>query len=597
MTAFETLEEKINHLLTQEDSSLSDLRAGMLEIEEFIGSEDYASLPAEERGRLQNTRKDLKARIRGLQDGDGANGGANGGNGGGNGAPAGVPAPAAQVGEAPAWGAAQPQAEGRGHNPVAEGQMEAAEKLFYSGRYAEAIKLYDRVLQIEPAWERARQHHAEAENYLRTGYIPSVALPSEAASSFGKAQSAARVGRYHDALALLQKAQASLRDLGIQRWQEGQEFEQKLQENIDAENVFEDGLEFFRQGKVDEAIDAVETASRATGLPKYGDKALELRRIKESMRSISDVLNSPSPELRAISGAKGSLDALFAEYGANPAFQRLKGRLEAVIPRVVDPLKDQVRASKAQADKSPTLEGTLYLAREAKSQLEAIRNLEAMDEGLERLQTEVDKQLREAQRLEEELQRANTVYENKKSWPAEAARISGEVRRRYPNDPEVIRLNRSLRRYHASLAGLKLLGAAGGLILIGLLGWFAFGRARAYMLSLTPTPTATGTATFTPTATGTVTPTTTGTITPTLRPSLTPTPMLGMAERTIWARGGCYEDHPALGRIPIDGEVRFMPSERRFDEFNRECVLVEYNNGFTSIIGWVLIADIQGTPE
>ena len=98
--------------------------------------------------------------------------------------------------------------------------METAEKLFYSGRYAEAIQLFDRVLQLEPNWERARQHRSEAENYLRTGYIPAVALPTEAASAYGKAQSAARVGRYADALALLEKAQNSLRELGILRWQE-----------------------------------------------------------------------------------------------------------------------------------------------------------------------------------------------------------------------------------------------------------------------------------------------------------------------------------------------------------------------------------------
>jgi hypothetical protein len=115
------------------------------------------------------------------------------------------------------------------------------------------------------------------------------------------------------------------------------------------------------------------------------------------------------------------------------------------------------------------------------------------------------------------------------------------------------------------------------------------------MLSLTPTPTATPTATATSTATPTRTPLPTATITPTLQPSLTPTPLRGIARRTVWARGGCYEDHPALGRIPKDGEVRFMPHERSFDGFNRECVLVEYNNGSSSIIGWVLILDIQGT--
>ena len=83
----------------------------------------------------------------------------------------------------------------REHNPAAESQMEMAEKLFYSGRYAEAVQIFDRILQVEPNWERARQHRTEAENYLRTGYIPVVALPADAASAYGKAQSAARVGR------------------------------------------------------------------------------------------------------------------------------------------------------------------------------------------------------------------------------------------------------------------------------------------------------------------------------------------------------------------------------------------------------------------
>jgi hypothetical protein len=32
--------------------------------------------------------------------------------------------------------------------------------------------------------------------------------------------------------------------------------------------------------------------------------------------------------------------------------------------------------------------------------------------------------------------------------------------------------------------------------------------------------------------------------------------------------------------------------ERRFDEFNRECVLVEFRGSDFSIIGYVLMADV-----
>ena len=186
--------------------------------------------------------------------------------------------------------------------------MTEAEKLFYGGHYAEAIKLYDQVLQIEPDWDRARQHRSESENYLRTGYIPSVALPAEAATAFGKAQSAARLGRYQDAMALLNKAQSTLREIGIQRWQEGQEFEQKLQQNIDAEIVYEEGMKLFAQGQFDEGIDRVETAARATGLPRYNDRVQAMRQVREQLRQATEILNASTPTPKAVARAKNILD-------------------------------------------------------------------------------------------------------------------------------------------------------------------------------------------------------------------------------------------------------------------------------------------------
>ena len=40
-----------------------------------------------------------------------------------------------------------------------------------------------------------------------------------------------------------------MREMGIQRWGEGLEFEQKLQESIDAENAYQEGLKFFEDGR------------------------------------------------------------------------------------------------------------------------------------------------------------------------------------------------------------------------------------------------------------------------------------------------------------------------------------------------------------
>jgi hypothetical protein len=395
---------------------------------------------------------------------------------------------------------------------------------------------------------------------------------------------------------MLSKAQSVLRELGIQRWQEGLEFEQKLQENIDAEIAFNEGLQLFEEGKIDEAIERVETAARATGLPKYSDKAGAFRKVKDAIRTINETLSSPTLDPQTVTQAKSDLDVLYGEYGENPAFQRLKTRLETMIPRAVAPLQDQARALKAQAERAVTLVETMFQGRQAKSQLDQIRNLAEFDDNLDFLQKDIEKLIRDVARYQDELSQANAAFENNRRWPAQAARISKEVRQKYPNDPDVIRLERALSGFKFSSTLLKI-GAF--LLLIGaiiLIGWLAVGQFRAYLISLTPTatPTATLTPTLTPTSTSTFTPTITPTPTATYTP--TPTPFVGAALRDIWARSGCYEGFNAIGRIPAGGNLRFLPDERRFDTFNRECVLVEYQGEDKSIIGWVLIADVGNPP-
>jgi tetratricopeptide (TPR) repeat protein len=579
VSPFESLEKQIDEFNHLDSAAPVEMRNLLLEIEEFLASADYLTLSPTQRSRIQTARKEILARIEAVEAaGEGA---------------------AAPEGE-PASPPAEPVQGGdispREYDPGAEQQMEVAEKLFYSGRYADAIQLFDRVLQIEPNWERARQHRSEAENYLRTGYIPTVALPADAASAYGKAQSAARVGRYAEAMALLEKAQNVLRELGIQRWQEGHEFAQKLQENIDAEMVYEEGLALFQQGKIDAAIEKVETAAQATGMPKYADRAHNLRQIKADLQAINETLNQAAIDAQAASQAKSSLDRLIVEYGSNPAFDRILERFKTVIPRIVEPLKEQTRALKNQADLAPTLEEALYLSRQARQSLDQIRNLEGVDESLDRLQSELDRQQRELQKFDNDLQAAVRAYEKRPNWPVEASRISAAVRARYPNDPGVSRLEANLRGYRRRLFALRIGGGIAGILLLVLIGSWGIGRYRSYLVSLTPTPTptATATATFTPTATST--PTATPTELPTATPTLTPTPLTAFALREVFARSGCYEGFTAAGRIPAGGIIRFLPAERRFDDFNRECVLVEFQREEGAVIGWVLLVDVGAEP-
>ena len=231
MNNLNTLENEANQLLSQVDPSLSDLRRVSIEIDDFINSPAYQALELDRREQVQNLYRDLMSRIRNHGEGPGF--------------PLRSSEPPMPAASDDSWRDTGRSAgdfnrpPAKDHNPELVQLMDEAEKLFYGGRYSEAVKLYDQVLSAEPGWERAKQHRAEAENYLRTGYIPAVALPSEAATAFGKAQSAARVGRYTDAQSLLDKAKSVLRESGIKPWQEVKEFEAKLQQMIDAENAYE----------------------------------------------------------------------------------------------------------------------------------------------------------------------------------------------------------------------------------------------------------------------------------------------------------------------------------------------------------------------
>ena len=585
MNLFNSIEKRYQEIKEAPSANVVELRHLLLDIEELLSSSDYNNLPSDQRSTLQNARKELMQLISQAENGN------------------------STVEKNPNVAAASSQAETRdetttpggkpeaGHNPAAESQMEMAEKLFYSGRYSEAVQIFDRILQVEPNWERARQHRTEAENYLRTGYIPVVALPAEAASAYGKAQSAARVGRFADALALLETAQNALHELGIQRWQEGQDFAQKLQENIDAEKAFEEGINQFKQGNIDEAIERVQAAAGATGMPKYSERADNYRKVKDVLREIYDSLNQAELAPQAASQAKANLDSLVVEYGENPAFERLIERFRTITPRVIEPLKEQTRGLMNQAEHATTLEEGLYLNKQARQSLTQIRNLEGVDDSLDRLQSEIERQQRAYQKFDADLQAAHQAYEKNPAWPAEASRLSSEVGKRFPVDPGVKEIRHKLSNYR-----LKVLGIRVGLVIIGILalvvlGSFVNNKYQAYLLAKTPTltPTPTSTATFTPTST--MTPSLTPTATPSQTPTLTPTPIVAFTQREVYARNGCYEKFTAIGQIPAGSTVRFLPAERRFDEFNHECVLVEYLTADgAAITGWIFTMDVGIEP-
>jgi len=174
--------------------------------------------------------------------------------------------------------------------------------------------------------------------------------------------------------------------------------------------------------------------------------------------------------------------------------------------------------------------------------------------------------------------------------------VSRGVRKRFPNDPQVINLKRSLSlSYFVAVVGALL-----ALVVLGLLISVATrsisSSIQARNLARTPTATFTPTITLTPTITPTPTKTLTPTpdYSPTPTKTATPTPVMYVETiRQVYARNDCYEGYIATGRIPEGTQLTLLPMpERRFDNFNRECLLVEFRGNGFSIIGYILLVDV-----
>lgn len=484
------------------------------------------------------------------------------------------------------------------HDPEAEAIMDTAEEAFYGGNYQKAIPLFEKVLQIEPGWSRAREHRDEAEEFLRSGNIPSVALPPDAGKAYGKAQSAARVFRYQTALDYLDEAFASLKETGIIRWREGEALRQDLENQVQAQEVYQEGLALVRQGDLQGGLSKIQTAASAVALPEYVDKVSEIRGDITSLNEIADIINlSSSIPPQKLAESRQTLDRLSLKYDEIQQISRLRNRMEIILPTVAAALLDKIRQSKRQGDSAGTIKAAKQAYDQAEEDLETLQTLRPDDPQVRILQGEVKLAHHDILTQEDSLQRANqTLNSENRFFPRNAFNISKDVRTRFPEDPEVLNLKRRLRWYHVTLYG----GGAIAAFLLILVLWFG-GRSiasgiRERRLALTPTATPTATITLTPTITSTPTMTPTITPLPTETPFYTPTSepiTTGTIGRNLFARNGCYESFRATGRLPEGAVVTIIPqTERSFDEFNRECVLIEYRADDTNVIGYVLMIDL-----
>ncbi len=489
------------------------------------------------------------------------------------------------------------------HDPEAEKLMDEAEEAFYKGNYQAAIPLYEKVIQMEPGWTRAQEHHSEAEEYLRSGNIPSVALPPEAGKAYGKAQSAARVFRYQVALNYLDEAFDHLEDAGIKRWREGEELRHDLENQMQAYDVYREGLNLLTQGDLVAALGKIQTAASAVAIPEYIDKAAEIREDIAMLNEVSDLvsLSGKIPPSK-LADAKSKLEKIRVKYGEIPQLGRLRNRLDLLIPATIQSLLDNTPRFKEEATNAPTVALARKKIDGARENLDFLRQLDAYDSQSLSLENEISALETEISTNEDAIQRSEDALESgNKYFALDALRISSKARKRFPQDPRVLELKRGfLPTYLVTAIAVVVVLV---LVIMGVslaarqFSDSAYERnlARTPTLTMTPTVTLTPTATLTPT----ITPTPTPDYSPTPTTTVTPTPVVFVrAVRDIWVRTGCYGSFSSPGRIRegMTVELVSMP-ERRFDEFNRECVLIEYSSGDYAIIGYVLIEDITPVNE
>ena len=485
------------------------------------------------------------------------------------------------------------------HDPEAERLMDQAEEAFYKGNYQVAIPLYEKVIQMEPGWQRAQEHHAEAEEYLRSGNIPSVALPPEAGKAYGKAQSAARVFRYQIALNYLDEAFDHLEEAGIKRWREGEDLRHDLENQMQAYDVYKEGLNLLSLGELQQALGKIQTAASAVAIPEYIDKANEVRADLNTINEISDVVSMSGkipPAMLADSKAK--LERIRMKYGEIEQTRRLRTRLDLMIPATIQNLLDNTKRLKQEANDAPTANIARQKVAGARENLDLLRQLDAYDaeslsleDEISRLETDIDSNLDAIKRAKETFETGNKFFALD-SW-----KISRNARKRFPQDPEVLELKRN---YIPSYA-IMVLAIVVILSILAIALNTGIPRIKANIaatnLAKTPTVTNTPTVTHTPNVTHTPEPSLTPTpyLSPTPTLTITPTPVAYVRPvRQIWVRTGCYADYISYGSVPVGTQLTVMPmTERVFDAFNRECLLVSFTSGSYSLIGYVLIEDVK----
>jgi tetratricopeptide (TPR) repeat protein len=573
MKLFEELANEINELLALSNPSRDKLETAKLEIDEFIGSSDFEQLDELDAEWANELAEDIYKKLQMLIQHD-----------------AKVPF-GTQIDKVKPVSEKTILQQDKSGSPEADRLLDQAEEKFYAGEYKDAINLYERVLAIDNGKERALAHKKEAEDFLRTGKIPDVALPPDVARAYGKAQSAERRGDYELAMRLIEQARDILRRSGTTRWEAGTKFEDSVQTLADAKSLSDESNELFREGKMDMAIARVQKAANISGLPEYGDKVDAYKKFRNELGMIRERLTAPEITPTLLMETKSLLDRLSHEYSFDhPSLMPLFDTFDIKKPGIVSLLRNEIKQLLKQSKYAQTLDEARNAVRSAKKKLDEVKILGGVDEDYSELQESCTKENAIIEELSDELDRAKRALATKsKIFPRDTYQASTRVRERFQNDPAIIDLEKGLRGYKL-IIGVIWSFAVIALILLVISLWNNIVRDWVFPPPPTGTPTLTATETITPlpTSTSTITPTATATLTP----SLTPLPPMCTIQERAWIKNGCYSAFNAIGdRVPEGATVIIDPDHGvKTDTTGLQCIYVTYKDGEKEVSGWLLMS-------
>ncbi|HQN69814.1 MAG TPA: hypothetical protein PLW19_08210, partial [Anaerolineaceae bacterium] len=376
-----------------------------------------------------------------------------------------------------------------------------------------------------------------------------------------------------------------------------------LENQMQAYDVYKEGLNLLSLGDLQAAFGKIQTAASAVAIPEYIDKANETRADISAINDISDIVSMSGKIPPAmLADAKGKLERIRMKYGEIDQVRRLRTRLDLMIPATIQNLLDNTQRLKQEAADAPTATIAKQKVAGARENLDLLRQLDAYDAESLNLEDEISRLETEIHTNLDAIARAKEAFESgNKFFALDSWKISRGARKRFPQDPDVLELKRNYYpSYAVGILGILLIST---ILIVALSVGIRRISAGIHARNLAKTPTVTSTPTITLTSTPTLTPEPTLTPTPYLSPTptltLTPTPiMYAKTIRELYVRSDCYESFRSVARVPVGTRLTLLPmTERRFDSFNRECVLVDFKSGDYAFIGYVLLQDLEPSTE